>query len=252
MKKKKVVKGEEMENDEHKGNEIGDDEITSIIGSPEEHALEKASTEKCRDKNSDTSFQHDLTMVESCRNCGIKISKAEKFNVYNGAIVCSECYEKLNKGINLPISEKMAAGLKFVKTSKESNWINEWSVGSTIGIVISVILVFMAFLPSINQILSGRHELRDPINRLANNASFIAFMGTALCLTIRCFRRGFNLWRGLLIIVGGCIMFVGLTPVAYFLYIGGKFPSISGLMGSLLPPLFGAILLIWGFKAKKE
>jgi len=39
------------------------------------------------------------TTIVKCENCGYEIGKLEKAYVSDGHVVCSKCYEKLNKGI---------------------------------------------------------------------------------------------------------------------------------------------------------
>lgn len=190
----------------------------------------------------------DTAKTENCRKCGRSLGKSEKFNVYNGAIVCPECYEKLSKNVVLPAGKKTSGELKSAKSPQEGNWIDEWNSGCTAGTIVSGLLAVIAFLPIISQLLFERIW----ISRGVIAINFIALMGTAICLWIRCFRRGFNLWRGLLTVAGGYITFFGLASVAYSFYRAGKFPGITSILVLLVIPICGALLLMWGFGAKKD
>jgi len=144
-----------------------------------------------------------------------------------------------------------------LESSKESNWVDEWNAGTITGIVMSSIFVFIVVIYLISLVYNAKQAYRpiSSLEKFAAIANTIALMGTALCLFLRSLRRGFNLWRGFLTVIGGYIMFIGIVLATHsFLSFGASLTSRQGfgrLMVMVIVALFGAILLTYGFKSKK-
>jgi hypothetical protein len=145
---------------------------------------------------------------------------------------------------------------ELLESSKESNWVDEWNVGTITGIVISSILVFIVVIYLISLVYKVKQGYRPiPSEKFTAIVNTITLTGTALCLFLRSLRRGFDLWRGLLTVVGGSIMFNYACYTFVFIFFGRVTLTSSqgfrGLITMVIVTLFGAVLLIYGFKSKK-
>ena len=133
--------------------------------------------------------------IETCYNCERAIGKLERAYIYNGSVVCEQCYDKLQTKSTAIPDRGMFLGDKELQ--REVSEIDKGKVIATSLIFISIIIA----------IFTGYLEL----------ALLLIFL-------LACFSRPLRKAGGLVMIIGGiftCFLFLPLGLISIF--VGGIF-----------------------------
>ncbi len=224
------------------------------FNSPDEGEGKEVKCPKCAEPFVIAPLAEKLT-VEVCTSCGKRIGKLEQACLFEGNIVCAQCDSKLRLKPNGPTEQEVNLSGATLEQIQKGNLKApvEVSIG---GMIVAAIFVFIAFLPLINKSMepSGRStQMYDPeIEKFGDLSTFLTCIGVAITLFIRSLLGRFEFWRGVLIVFGSFIAFATITLLAFMLIKHGMPSDYSGLVGMLILLLPAAILLKYGFKAKRR
>lgn len=198
---------------------------------------------------------------EICAECGRQMLGSEQACIFEGNIVCAQCDNKLRSKPDVPIQQPVNASCSsFEKKQKQDN--QTTAKISILGIIVSVFLIFIAFLPEINKLFE--EAPLEPLNRptisynqevgSSQTLYLLIWIGAGLFLFIRSLLPGLGFLRGCLTVIGAFFTCLGFSLVLFILSKHG-FPSnfrASGALAGLLFGFFlGVIILIYGFRPKK-
>jgi hypothetical protein len=223
--------------------------------------------------------------AEICLSCGRILGPSERATIVEGKLICFQCGQKLSEAAIAALikakkaEQKMSAqgGRESVAAATEDSrvasetrtitsdatvpdeegiWIS-WKKASKATIIFAIVIMFIAFLPYINDKMSHSEEQsRQYIESRGVNFCIeygypISIFAVGLTLLIRAFLPAISFLRGLAVVIGGFLFYAGILPILVLFYFHGP-GNPAAVCGMAVLPLFGLFLLIVGFRLKKN